>query len=78
MGLNGWYHNVLSEEMSLYLRRKINGTYLGQPGVSTLARTLHIMDWHELNILALLVCSCKNEEVDDEFVQELTHPRPCT
>jgi hypothetical protein len=56
MSLNGWYHNVVSQEISLYLRRTLNVTYLGQPEVSTLAQTLPIMDWYGLNILALLVC----------------------
>jgi hypothetical protein len=56
MSLNGWNHNLTSQEISLYLPQTLDGTYLGQSEVSTLARTLPIMDWHEPNILALLVC----------------------
>jgi hypothetical protein len=56
MSLNGWYHNLASQEVSLYLHQTLNETYLGQPEVSTLARTFPVMDWYGLNIFALLVC----------------------
>jgi hypothetical protein len=55
-GSDWMVYNVVAKEMSLYLRRALNGTYLRQNVVSTLAQTLPIMDWHRLYILALLVC----------------------